>query len=126
MTGRQSFVERVLHGIESRVEEWRGESRARQVEVESNRERLWTEAAEREKLLAETINREETRDQSLEEVTKDQRVVFVLHSEESAHALEEFANNSLRLVNVVPGHSGNEETGIRGSSWLVFEQAEQK
>lgn len=124
MTKRENYVERVIHGIESRIGEWRQESRARQAEVESNRETLWTEAVEREKLLAETINRGEARDQSLEEVTKDQRVVFVLHSEESGRALQEFADSTFRLVNVVPGHSGNEETGIRGSSWLVFEQAE--
>lgn len=124
MTDRQGFVERVLHGIEDRVEEWREESRARQAEVESNREKLWTEAAEREKLLTEAVNGEETQARSLEEVAKDQRVVFVLHSEESGRALQEFADATFRLVNVLPGHTGNEEVGIRGSSWLVFEQAE--
>ena len=124
MTNRENFVERVLHGIENRVEEWRGESKARLAEVESNREKLWTEAAEREKLLKETINRGETRDQSLEEVTKEQRVVFVLHSEESGRALQEFADANYRLVNLVSGHSGNKEAGIRGSSWLVFERAD--
>ena len=96
MTNRESFVERVLHNIENRVEEWRGESEARLAEVESNREKLWTEAAEREKLLKETINSEGTRDQSLEEVTKDQRVVFVLHSEEYGRALQEFADANFR------------------------------
>ncbi|MGB3682148.1 MAG: hypothetical protein WA990_06635 [Rubrobacteraceae bacterium] len=124
MTDRQGFIERVLHGIEERVEEWREESRARQAEVESNRENLWTEAVEREKMLKETVNRGEMQERSLEEVTKDQRVVFVLHSEESGRALQEFAGDSLRLVNVVSGHSGNREAGIRGSSWLVFEKAD--
>ena len=122
MPKSESYIERVIHGIENRIEEWREESRARQAAVESNREKLWTEAIEREKMLAETINREETRDQSLEEVTKDQRVVFVLHSEESGSALQEFADANFRLANVVPGHSGDREAGIRGSSWLVFEQ----
>lgn len=124
MTNRQNFAERILHGIEDRVEEWRGESRVRQAEVESNREKLWTEATEREKLLAEIINREEDRDQSPEQVAKDQRVAFILHSEESGRALQEFADAKFRLVNLVPGHSGNAEAGIRGSSWLVFEQAD--
>ena len=124
MTYKQSFIERILHGVEDRIGEWRKESRVRLEEVEANRERLWMEAIEREKLLAETINRENKRDGSPEEVTKEQRVVFVLHSEESGRALQEFADTSLRLVNVVPGHSGNKEAGIRGSSWLVFERAE--
>ncbi len=123
MTEKGTYIERVIHGIENRIEEWRGESRSRQAEVESNREELWTEAVEREKMLAETINREEAQDQSLEEVAKDQRVVFVLHSEESGRALQEFADATFRLTNVVPGHSGNKEAGIRGSSWLVFERA---
>jgi hypothetical protein len=40
---------------------------------------------------------------SLEEMTTQHRVVFVLHSEDLAGTLEPFASEKDRLVNAVPG-----------------------
>jgi hypothetical protein len=64
---------------------------------------------------------------SLEEITKEQRVVFVLHREDLTGTLEAFAGEKDRLVNVVPGKGdyggGRGIEGIRGS-WLVFEGPE--
>jgi hypothetical protein len=44
-----------VHRIEDRLEEWRGDAAARQREVEANRDMLWAEAEERERLLAEAM-----------------------------------------------------------------------
>ena len=121
MTERQGFIDKILGEVEERVEQWRGESKARQSEVESNRSQLWAEATEREKLLKEAISEEEGRERPLEDVTKEQRVVFVVHSEESGAALEDFAAEEVRLVNVIPGQGTYRgDSGIRGS-WLVYE-----
>src|SRR5918994_4869505 len=88
---RGATIERIRHRIEEHVEEWRRQDAARHAEVEAIRERLWAEAAEREKLLAKAIGEEETRLISVEETTKRQRMVFVVHSEEAAGALQNFA-----------------------------------
>ena len=121
MTDRQSFIERILYGIETRVEHWREESKTRQAEVEANRSHLWAEAAEREKFLKEAISEEEGRERLLEDVTKEQRLVFVVHSEESGAALKDFTAEQARLVDVIPVEgSYRGESGIRGS-WLVYE-----
>lgn len=121
------MIERILHRIEDHVEEWRDRDRIRQEELASHREKLWAEAAERQKLLAEAVADEETERVSLEEMTKRHRVVFVLHREDLTEALETFAGEKDRLVNVVPGKgdygSGKGIEGIRGS-WLVFEAPE--
>lgn len=88
---RASTIERILNGIENYVEDWRKENAARQGDAEANRDELWAEAAERERLLREAVNEEESRQDALEEVTKRCRVVFVLHSGEVAGTLEDFA-----------------------------------
>jgi hypothetical protein len=87
-----SMIERVLHRIEDHVEEWRKQEGVRKAEAAAQRERLWAEAAEREKLLAEAIASEESRRASLGEITRQHRVVFVVHSEEMAQTLESFAD----------------------------------
>jgi hypothetical protein len=123
------MIERVLHRIEEHVEEWRKQDTARKSEVASHRKELWAEAAERQKLLAEAVADGKTPPASLEEMTKQHRVVFVLHREDLASTLEAFADEKDRLVNVVPGKgeygSGKGIEGIRGS-WLVFETPEQE
>ena|SRR5215217_7468070 len=124
-TSRVERLVRILHQIEHRieehVEEWRKQERARQAEVRVQREKLWAEARERERLLAEAIAEEEAGRISMEEITKQQRVVFVVHSEEIAQALDTLAQEGDRLVSVVPGRgSYGGGTGIKGS-WLVFE-----
>ena len=109
-------IEKILHRIEERVEEWRTQDRARKAEA----------AAQREKLLAEAIADEESGRTSIEEITKHHRVVFVVHSEEVARTLEAFAGAKDRLVKVVPGkgtYGGG--TGVKGS-WLVFETSGQQ
>jgi len=118
---REGFIQRVLHRIERRVEEADERIRAREEELELYRETLWAEAAERERLLVRVVSEEETRERSLEEVTKEHRVAFVMHSEEAGRALQELAAARARLVSVVPGSGSVERgSGIKGS-WLVFE-----
>ncbi len=119
---RTSMIERVVHRIEEHIEEWRRQDAARHMEAEANRDELWAAAAEREKLLVESINEEESRRDSLGEITKEHQVVFVAHSEEVAQALEKFASEGDCLVKAIPAHRGNyaKERGIKGS-WLVFE-----
>ncbi len=120
---RITMIERILHRIEDHVELWRDRERTRETELASHREKLWAEAAEREKLLGEAVADDETERASLEEMTKRHRVVFVLHRKDLTGALETFAGDKDRLVNVVPGKgdygSGKGIEGIRGS-WLVF------
>jgi regulator of protease activity HflC (stomatin/prohibitin superfamily) len=124
---RGSVIERVLRRIEDRVEEYRTQERGRQAEMEAHRAELWAEAAERQRLLAEAMAEREAQRGSLEEITKEQRVVFVLHREDLTGTLEAFAGEKDRLVNVIPGKGdyggGRGIEGIKGS-WLVFEGPE--
>lgn len=121
---RTSFIERIVHRIEEHLEEWRRRDAVLQAEADEARDRLWAAAVERERLLVKTINEEESRRDTLQEITKDHRVVFVAHSEEVAKTLEEFAKEGDRLLKVIPGKQGNyaKEAGVKGS-WLVFEEA---
>jgi regulator of protease activity HflC (stomatin/prohibitin superfamily) len=124
---RGSVIERVLRRIEDRVEEYRTQERGRQAEMEAHRAELWAEAAERQRLLAEAMAEGEAERGSLQEITKEQRVVFVLHREDLTGTLEAFAGEKDRLVNVIPGKGdyggGRGIEGIKGS-WLVFEGPE--
>jgi hypothetical protein len=123
---RASAIERILNRIEERIEDWRRRDSALHAEADASRSRLWAEAAERERLLAEAVGAEEARRESIEELTKQNRVVFVLHREEVMEPLEEFARQGDRLVSVVPRRGGETITqGLKGS-WLVFERAEQE
>ena len=118
---REGFIEGVLHRIERYIEEADERMRAREEEFEHYRETLWAEAAERERLLVRAVSEEEARERSLEEVAKEHRVAFVVHSEEAGRALKELADGGTRLVSVVPGSGSLEKgAGIEGS-WLVFE-----
>ena len=117
----QSRLERIIHGIEERIEEWRKEDAARKMEAEANREMLWAEAAEREKMLAEAISEEEAQREFVAEEDK-QHLVFVVHTDEVAEMLQTLADEGDRLVKIMPGkgtHVGG--TGLSGS-WLVFEK----
>jgi len=120
---RPSAIERILQRVEEHVEDWRKRDAAHQAEADAGRSRLWAEAAERERLLAEAVGAEEARRDSLEKVTRDNRVVFVLHREEMIETLEDFAREGDRLVSVVPRRGGETITqGLKGS-WLVFERS---
>ena len=117
-----SAIERILNRIEEHIEDWRRRESALQAEADASRSRLWAEAAERERLLAEAVGAEEARRESIEELTKQNRVIFVLHREELAETLEEFARQGDKLVSVVPRRGGETITqGLKGS-WLVFEE----
>jgi hypothetical protein len=59
MEGRTNRIDSVLRGIEEHVGRWQEESQVR--EAEADREALWAKAVEREKLLAETKESEESR-----------------------------------------------------------------
>ncbi|MEJ7843565.1 MAG: hypothetical protein WKF95_17510 [Rubrobacter sp.] len=121
---RTSVIERILRRIEERVEEWRERDKALKTEADANRDVMWAEAAERERLLAEAMGEEEARRGSAAEIAKQERVVFVMHSEEATRALETFAGERDRLVRVVPGGGSHvAATGIKGT-WLVFEASE--
>jgi hypothetical protein len=116
-----SAIERILNRIEEHIEDWRRRDSALQAEADASRSRLWAEAAERERLLAEAVGAEEARRESIEELTKKNRVIFVLHREELAETLEEFARQGDKLVSVVPRRGGETiSQGLKGS-WLVFE-----
>ena len=117
-----SAIERILNRIEEHIEDWRKRDSALQAEADASRSQLWAEAAERERLLAEAVGAEESRRESIEELTKQNRVIFVLHREELAETLEEFARQGDKLVSVVPRRGGETITrGLKGS-WLVFEK----
>jgi hypothetical protein len=116
-----SAIERILNRIEEHIEDWRRRDSALQAEADASRSRLWAEAAERERLLAEAVGAEEARRESIEELTRENRVIFVLHREELAETLEEFARQGDKLVSVVPRRGGETiSQGLKGS-WLVFE-----
>jgi hypothetical protein len=119
---RTSRIKRILQRIEEHVEEWRERDAALKAEADLARDQLWAEAAERQRLLAEAMGEEEARRGSIEELTKQHRVVFVLHREEVGETLEDFASQGDRLVSVVPRKGGESITaGLKGS-WLVFEK----
>jgi hypothetical protein len=119
-----SAIERVLHRIEEHLEDWRKRDAALQAEADASRSRLWAEAAERERLLAEAVGAEESRRESIEELTKQHRVVFVLHRSEIEKSLEDFVREGDRLVSVVPRRGGETiSEGLKGS-WLVFESSD--
>jgi hypothetical protein len=121
-----SAIERILNRIEEHIEDWRRRDSALQAEADASRSRLWAEAAERERLLAEAVGAEEARRESIEELTKENRVIFVLHREELVETLEEFARQGDKLVSVVPRRGGETiSQGLKGS-WLVFEGTEQE
>ncbi len=122
---RASMIERIVQRVENHIEEWRRRDAARHAEAEAHRDELWAAAAERERRLAEVIGEEEAHRASAEEVMKEHRVAFVVHSEEVAQTLETFAREKDCLVKVIPSARGRyaEEMGIKGS-WLVFEPSE--
>jgi|SRR5215210_1929357 len=123
---RPSAIERILQKVEEHVEDWRRRDSALQAEADASRSRLWAEAAERERLLAEAVGAEEARRGSIEELTRENRVVFVLHREEMIETLEDFARQGDRLVSVVPRRGGETiSQGLKGS-WLVFERSERE
>jgi hypothetical protein len=114
-----STIEKILHRAEDHIEEWRRQHQARNAEAEADRDKLWAEAKERERLLAKTIGEEEARHASAGEGTERHRFVFVVHSEEASKALVSLAGERYRLVNAVAG-GGRTGVGVKGS-WLVFE-----
>lgn len=121
---RTSAIVRILNRIEEHIEEWRRRDAALQAEADASRSQLWAEAAERERLLAEAVGAEEARRESIEELTKEHKVVFVLHRKEVMETLEEFAKHGDRLVSVVPRRGGETiSDGLKGS-WLVFESSD--
>jgi hypothetical protein len=121
---RGSPIERMLHRIEEHLEDWRQRDATLQAEADASRSRLWAEAAERERLLAEAVGAEESRRDSIEELTKQHRVVFVLHRTEVAETLEDFVREGDRLVSVVPRRGGESISEGLNGSWLVFESSD--
>ena len=117
-----STIEMIWHRAEDHIEEWRRQDRARNAEAEADRDELWAEAKERQKLLAKAIGEEEARRASVGEGTERHRFVFVVHSEEVSRGLVTLASERYHLVNAVPG-GGSNGGGVKGL-WLVFEASE--
>ena len=122
---RASVIERIVQRVEEHIEDWRRRDAALAAEADANRDQLWAAAAERGRMLAEVMGEEEAHRASVEEVMKEHRVAFVVHSEEVAQTLESFAAEGDRLIRVIPSTRGSyaREMGIKGS-WLVFEKPE--
>ena len=122
---RTSMIERIVHRVEEHIEAWRRQEAVRAAEAEANRDQLWAAAAERERHLAEIIGEEQAHKASSEEIMKEHRLAFVVHSGEVAQTLETFARKKDRLIKVIPSTRGSyaKEMGIKGS-WLVFEKTE--
>ena len=122
---RTSMIERIVQRVEEHIEDWRRRDAARHAEADANRDQLWAAAEERERMLAELVSEEEARRESAEEVMKEHRVAFVVHSEEVAQSLETFVAEKDRLIRVIPSTRGSyaKEMGIKGS-WLVFEKSD--
>jgi hypothetical protein len=122
---RTSMIERIVQRVEEHIEDWRRRDAARAAEADANRDQLWASAGERERILTELVSEEEARRESAEEVMKEHRVAFVVHSEEVAQTLEAFAAEKDRLIRVIPSTRGSyaKEMGIKGS-WLVFEKSD--
>jgi hypothetical protein len=121
---RTSRLKRILQRVEEHVEDWRKRDATLKAEADDMRGQMWAEAAERERLLAEAMESEEARRASIEDLTKEHRVVFVLHREEVVETLEDLASQGDRLVSVVPRKGGEAITGGLKGAWLVFEKAE--
>jgi hypothetical protein len=122
---RTSMIERIVHRVEEHIEQWRERDAARAAAAEAHRDHQWAAAAERERHLAEIMGEEEAHRPSAEEIMKEHKVAFVVHSEEVAQTLETFAGEKDRLIKVIPSTRGSyaKEMGIKGS-WLVFETSE--
>jgi regulator of protease activity HflC (stomatin/prohibitin superfamily) len=87
----------------------------RNLDLQTRRAEPWAGAAERQRLLAEALAEGEAARASLEEITKAQRVVFILHREELTGTLEAFTGEKDCLVNVVPGKGDYDGSrGIEG------------
>ena len=116
-----AMIERIVQRVEEHTEEWRQRDAARAAEAEANRNQLWAAAVERQRHLAKIIGEEAERASS-EEIMKEHRLAFVVHSEEVAQTLETFAGEKDRLIKVIPSTRGSyaKEMGIKGL-WLVFE-----
>ena len=98
---RTSVTQGILHQVEDRIEQWREQDSSHKAEAAVQWEKLWAAATEREKLLAEAVAEKVHRD-SVDEVAKRHRVVFVMHAEEMARAPEAFAADNACLERVVP------------------------
>ncbi len=122
MQGRPRPIEGVLRRIEERLAApWREERQAREVEAEAHRDRLWAEAAERERLLVESLEGEESGRRSVGEICRDRKAVFVIHSRESKEALEGLGEEGVRFVGVIAAESAPAGAAGLEGSWLIFE-----
>jgi hypothetical protein len=82
---------------------------------------LWAQAAERERLLVETIEDEESRQRSAGEICREQRAVFVIHSQEAKEALERLSGEGVRLARVIRQRTSVDGARDWRGSWLIFE-----
>ena len=122
MSERENLLEKLLYRVEENIEESREAAQARQVEVEADRDELWEEAAERERLLAQEIEHEEDRGEPGEEPKRDHEAVFIFHSEETERTLEELADKQARIVSVVKGCGSYGDARVKGS-WITFQES---
>lgn len=109
----RSAVERLVHRVEDRIERWPREDAIRSREADERRDALWAEAAERQRLLRETLERESGEGSALAGAAERHRVVYVVASDEFADTLESFTPERERLTAVKPAPGGG-GTGLRG------------
>lgn len=103
-----------MRRIEDRVAEWRRHDAALKAEADADRDELWAEAAERERLLAAAMHQEEVcgglaEGDTAEGDTATHQVVFVVASDAFADALQDFSPHRDRLLSVVPAREGGGE-----------------
>ena len=121
MEGRINPIESVLRRVEERIGRWREERQARQAEVEADRDALWAEAVERERLLADSIEGGEPQRRSPGEICREHKAVFVVHSREAKEALEGLSGEEVCLARIISVEDAAiRSIGLEGS-WLVFE-----
>ena len=121
MEGRTNPIEGVLRKIEERVERWREERQARLSEVEADRDELWAEAVERERLLADATEGEEPQRRPAGEICREQKAVFIFHSREVKKALQGLSREEVSLVRMIPVEDASGPDASLEGSWLVFE-----
>ena len=118
---RTQLVEGILHRIEDRIKQWREQNMLHKSEAAAQRE-VVSRGVRAGEAGGRSRCRRGSRD-SVEEVARRHRVVFVIHCGEVSRALEAFAAEKACLKKVVPGRGGYGEAGMKGL-WLMFERPE--
>lgn len=107
---------RLARRIRQYVERSRQEELAREIAADTERDELWAEAAERERLRAREIQNAECRVPRAVAAAKDHDTVLVVHSSGAGEKLERLTEDRARLRGMV-----SDGGSAAGKSWLFFE-----